>query len=129
MSEIPKRYKHRELEQTWRDRWEERGVYRWDPTLPREANFVIDSPPLTVSGSLHVGHAYSYTHQDLLARYQRMKGRNVAYPMGWDDNGLPTERRVENVFAIRPNPSLRYDPDWHPQKATKKSRVASAISR
>lgn len=123
MKEIPKRYKHRELEQTWRDRWEERGVYRWDPSLPREANFVIDSPPLTVSGSLHAGHAYSYTHQDLLARYQRMKGRNVAYPMGWDDNGLPTERRVENVFAIRPNPSLPYDPDWRPQKATKKSRV------
>ncbi len=77
---------------------------------------MVDTPPPTVSGSLHVGHGFSYTHQDLLVRYQRMTGKNIAYPMGWDDNGLPTERRVQNVYGIRPEPSLPYDPDWRPRK-------------
>ena len=69
-----------------------------------------------MSGSLHVGHGYSFTHQDLIVRYQRMRGKNVSYPMGWDDNGLPTERRVQNVFGIRPNPALPYDPSWKPRR-------------
>lgn len=123
MTEIPKKYQHQEAERRWAGRWEEWGIHRWDPTRPREETFVVDTPPPTVSGSLHVGHVFSYTHQDLLARYQRMRGRNIAYPMGWDDNGLPTERRVQNVFGIRCNPRLPYDPDWKPKHSSKDEQV------
>ena len=77
---------------------------RWDPARPRDETFVVDTPPPTVSGSLHVGHVFSYTHTDVIARYQRMRGPNVFYPMGWDDNGLPTERRVQNYFHVRCDP-------------------------
>jgi valyl-tRNA synthetase len=115
MAEIPKKYDHLAVEEKWRQRWEEGGIYRWDPTLPRDQTFVVDTPPPTVSGSLHVGHVFSYTHTDLLVRYQRMIGKNIAYPMGWDDNGLPTERRVQNYLRIRCNPQLPYDPDWKPE--------------
>ena len=76
--------------------------------------FSIDTPPPTVSGSLHVGHVFSYTHTDLVARYQRMTGKHVFYPIGWDDNGLPTERRVQNFYGVRCDPTVPYDPDFTP---------------
>ena len=98
-----------EIEAKWRAEWERSGVYHYDPNRPREETFVVDTPPPTVSGSLHIGHVFSYTHTDLVARYRRMRGDNVFYPMGWDDNGLPTERRVQNVFNVRCDPSLPYD--------------------
>lgn len=102
------------LEAQWSARWEEQGTYRFDRTAERAEVYSIDTPPPTVSGSLHVGHVFSYTHTDLIARFQRMRGKEVFYPMGWDDNGLPTERRVQNYFGVRCDPSLPYDPDFTP---------------
>ena len=109
-------YNAGEAEARWRTRWDEWGIHRWDPRRPRGEGFVVDSPPPTVSGSLHVGHVFSYTHQDLLVRYKRMHGFNIFYPMGWDDNGLPTERRVQNYFNVRCDPSLPYRPGYRPDR-------------
>ncbi len=102
------------LEVKWIPRWEESGAYRFEGTHPRQEVFSIDTPPPTVSGSLHVGHVFSYTHTDVIARFQRMRGKAVFYPMGWDDNGLPTERRVQNYYGVRCDPSLPYDPAFVP---------------
>ncbi len=102
------------LEQKWSQVWKEQGTYSFDRSRSREDVYSIDTPPPTVSGSLHVGHVFSYTHTDLVARFQRMRGKEVFYPMGWDDNGLPTERRVQNYFGVRCDPSLPYDPDFEP---------------
>ncbi|MGE5244640.1 MAG: valine--tRNA ligase [Betaproteobacteria bacterium] len=122
------------LEAKWMPRWEASGVYRFDRTRPREEVYSIDTPPPTVSGSLHVGHVFSYTHTDVIARFQRMRGRAVFYPMGWDDNGLPTERRVQNYFGVRCDPSLPYDPAFAPpsragSKDDKTARQPVSISR
>ena len=111
------------LEQKWSRRWEETGLYRFDRSRPREDVFAIDTPPPTVSGSLHVGHVFSYTHTDVIARFQRMRGRAVFYPMGWDDNGLPTERRVQNYFGVRCDASLPYDPAFTPPEKPGKQPV------
>ncbi|MCW2766386.1 MAG: valS [Nocardioides sp.] len=102
------------LEVAWSERWKADDTYAFDRTQPRENVYSIDTPPPTVSGSLHVGHVFSYTHTDLIARFQRMRGKSVFYPMGWDDNGLPTERRVQNYYGVRCDPSLPYDPDFTP---------------
>ncbi len=102
------------LEDKWRDRWSAEGTYAFVRPETREQVFSIDTPPPTVSGSLHVGHVFSYTHTDLIARYQRMRGQRVFYPIGWDDNGLPTERRVQDYYGVRCDPTLPYDPDFVP---------------
>src|SRR5437763_10372123 len=102
------------LEAKWGEWWETAGTYRFDRSRTRDQIFAIDTPPPTVSGSLHVGHVMSYTHTDLIARYQRMRGKEVFYPVGWDDNGLATERRVQNYFHVRCDPALRYDPGFVP---------------
>lgn len=96
------------LEEKWSVAWDQAGVYRFNRAATREQIFSIDTPPPTVSGSLHVGHVFSYTHTDVVARFKRMSGFEVFYPMGWDDNGLPTERRVQNYFGVRCDPSLPY---------------------
>ncbi|APY85263.1 class I tRNA ligase family protein [Streptomyces alfalfae] len=111
------------LEDTWSRRWDESGVYAFDRSKTRDEVFSIDTPPPTVSGSLHVGHVFSYTHTDAVARYQRMRGKEVFYPMGWDDNGLPTERRVQNHFGVRCDPSLPYDPGFTPPKSPGKRQL------
>ncbi|MFD1722561.1 valine--tRNA ligase [Amnibacterium endophyticum] len=103
------------LEAKWSAAWEEQGVYLFPGTEGGRAGvFSIDTPPPTASGSLHIGHVFSYTHTDLLARYRRMRGDRVFYPMGWDDNGLPTERRVQNYYGVRCDPNLPYDPGFTP---------------
>jgi valyl-tRNA synthetase len=109
---VPERPSLDGLEAKWSAAWERDGVYRFDRSAPRERVFSIDTPPPTVSGSLHVGHVFSYTHTDAVARYRRMRGMEVFYPMGWDDNGLPTERRVQNHFGVRCDPSVPYDPGF-----------------
>ena len=111
---VPDRVGADGLEAVWGERWQQQGTYTFDRTRTREQVYSIDTPPPTVSGSLHVGHVFSYTHTDLVARYQRMRGREVFYPMGWDDNGLPTERRVQNYYGVRVDTSLPYDPDFTP---------------
>ncbi|WP_395106092.1 valine--tRNA ligase [Actinomadura sp. SCN-SB] len=102
------------LEEKWVRRWQDDGTYRFDRGRPADEVFSIDTPPPTVSGQLHVGHVFSYTHTDTIARFQRMRGRAVFYPIGWDDNGLPTERRVQNHFGVRCDPSLPYEPAFEP---------------
>jgi valyl-tRNA synthetase len=97
------------LEDRWGQVWEDEGTYAFDRTAERPDVYSIDTPPPTVSGSLHVGHVFSYTHTDAIARFQRMRGKSVLYPMGWDDNGLPTERRVQNYYGVQCDPSLPYD--------------------
>jgi valyl-tRNA synthetase len=113
------------LEKKWSATWEERGVYRFDDSVPAEAIYSIDTPPPTVSGSLHIGHVFSYAHADIIARYQRMQGREVFYPVGWDDNGVPTERRVQNYFSVRCDPSLEYEPGFVPDASAKELRPIS----
>ncbi len=115
------------LEDKWMARWEAEQVYGFDRSRPCEAVYAIDTPPPTVSGSLHVGHVFSYTHTDIIARFQRMRGKAVFYPMGWDDNGLPTERRVQNYFGVRCDPSLPYDPEFQPPD--KPGKQAVPVSR
>ena len=111
------------LEAKWDEIWEASGTYRFDRTATRNQVYSIDTPPPTVSGSLHVGHVFSYTHCDTLARYHRMQGKEVYYPMGWDDNGLPTERRVQNFFGVRCDPSLPHDPHFQPPKNPGKDQL------
>ena len=96
------------LEQKWGLVWENDGVYRFRREADRSQVYSIDTPPPTASGSLHVGHVFSYTHTDVVARFKRMNGFEVFYPMGWDDNGLPTERRVQNYYGVRCDPTLPY---------------------
>src|SRR4051812_26257095 len=102
------------LEDKWIERWEAEGTYRFDRTRQRADVYSIDTPPPTVSGSLHPGHVCSYTHTDTVARYRRMRGAEVFYPMGWDDNGLNVERRVQLLLGVICDPSLPYDPDFRP---------------
>ena len=112
------------IEAVWERRWEEAKTYAFDRTATREQVYSIDTPPPTVSGSLHVGHVFSYTHTDCVARYQRMRGKTVFYPMGWDDNGLPTERRVQNYYGVRCEPSLPYVEDFEPPAEPPKEPIA-----
>jgi len=102
------------VEARWAAAWEDEGTYGYTPGAPREQVFSIDTPPPTVSGSLHMGSVFGYVQTDSLARYRRMRGFEVFYPMGWDDNGLPTERRVQTYFGVRCEPSLPFDPSFAP---------------
>jgi valyl-tRNA synthetase len=124
---VPDRPALEGLEPKWTATWDADQVYRFDRTRSRADIYSIDTPPPTVSGSLHVGHVLSFTHTDIIARFQRMRGKAVFYPMGWDDNGLPTERRVQNYYGVRCDPSLPYDPAFTPPATPPKPPIS--ISR
>ncbi|WP_112245885.1 valine--tRNA ligase [Kribbella monticola] len=113
-SRVPDKPTLEGLEEKWAAVWKEQQTYAFDRTASREEVYSIDTPPPTVSGKLHVGHIFSYTHTDLIARFQRMRGKKVFYPIGWDDNGLPTERRVQNYYGVRCDPTLPYDASFEP---------------
>src|SRR5437879_1645190 len=115
------------LETKWQARWEAEGTYAFDRARPRTEIYAIDTPPPTVSGSLHVGHVFSFTHTDVIARFQRMRGKAVFYPMGWDDNGLPTERRGQNYYGVKCDPPLPYVPGYQPPEHA--GQHAVSISR
>ncbi len=118
------------LEAKLTERWSSEGTYAFNPDTTREQVYSIDTPPPTASGSLHVGHMFSYTQTDVLARHQRMSGKNVFYPMGWDDNGLPTERRVQNYYGVRCDPTVRYNADYRPPASpAKNQRDFDVVSR
>lgn len=113
-SRVPDKPTLEGLEEKWAAVWKEQQTYAFDRTAERADVYSIDTPPPTVSGKLHVGHIFSYTHTDLIARFQRMRGKKVFYPIGWDDNGLPTERRVQNYYGVRCDPTLPYDASFEP---------------
>ncbi len=121
-------YDFKENENKWNKHWEENGIFKFDKDSTKES-FVIDTPPPTVSGSLHIGHIFSYTQTDIQARYNRMLGKNVFYPIGWDDNGLPTERRVQNYFNIACNPTIPYENGFTPVHNPKDKSPRKEISR
>ncbi len=125
--ELPKKYKPEDVEQRWQQHWHDQQTYAYDPSRPREETFVVDTPPPTVSGSLHVGHLFSYSHQDFIVRHQRMRGMNIFFPIGWDDNGLPTERRVQNLLNVKCEAHLPYDPGFTPPE--KKKGEPTPVSR
>jgi valyl-tRNA synthetase len=114
MTNIPDKPTLDGIEARWSDQWQTDGTYHFDASVPREQVFSIDTPPPTVSGSLHMGHVFSYTHTDAIARFQRMRGKSVFYPIGWDDNGLPTERRVQNYYGVRCDPGQPYEANYEP---------------
>ncbi|MDN4490993.1 valine--tRNA ligase [Demequina sp. SYSU T00068] len=128
-SRIPDKATVDGLEDRWNESWEAAGTYRFDESATREQVYSIDTPPPTVSGSLHVGHVFSYTHTDVVARYQRMQGREVFYPMGWDDNGLPTERRVQNYYGVRCDPTLPYVDGYEPPFAGGEGKSVKAADQ
>jgi valyl-tRNA synthetase len=116
---IPEKYDFSEIEKKWIKHWLESRIYDWNPAIERSKTFVVDTPPPTVSGSIHVGTAFGYIQQDITVRQRRMKGLNIFYPIGWDDNGLPTERRVQNIFHVRCNPHLPYQKGFVPKNNKK----------
>ncbi|MGY6628245.1 MAG: valine--tRNA ligase [Oceanicaulis sp.] len=136
MKPFPDSYDAKANEAALRARWAQDDAFRWDPARPADTDYVIDTPPPTVSGALHVGHVYSYTQADITARYMRMSGRNVLYPIGWDDNGLPTERLVEKVRKVRGGTMARDEfvalcreviPEYHQQFRDLFSRLALSV--
>ncbi len=96
---MQKNYDFKQAEKQMQNFWKENSIYSFDWKSQNEI-YSIDTPPPTVSGSLHIGHIFSYTQAEMIARFKRMQGCNVFYPFGFDDNGLPTERLVEKDEGI-----------------------------
>jgi len=107
--ELPKHYNSKESEERWHKFWESEGIFEFDTNDKSSEKYLVDTPPPTVSGNMHIGHAFSYSQQDFIVRYKRMKGYNVFYPFGTDDNGLPTERLVEKLKKVKSTRMARAD--------------------
>ena len=122
------KYNPTSIEEKCQKKWQTEKTYCYDWSSVKKS-FVIDTPPPTVSGNLHFGHIFSYTQTDILARFYRMQGRNVFYPMGWDDNGLPTEKRTQKLYGVRSDPKKAYDPLFKPKKQDSKKHLYQTISR
>src|ERR671910_3179692 len=129
MTGVPEKPSLDGLEARWSERWNADGTYRFDRTKSRDEIYSIDTPPPTVSGSLHMGSVFGYAQTDSIVRYRRMCGTEVFYPMGWDDNGLATERRVQNYFGVRCDPSLPYDPSFDLDALDRPDDDLVAVSR
>ncbi len=129
MTAIPDKPSLEGLEAKWDTVWDAQQTYRFDRSKDRSEVYAIDTPPPTVSGQLHLGTVFGYVQVDAIARFHRMRGREVFYPMGWDDNGLPTERRVQNHFGVRCDPSLPYDPDLELTGNPDKKQPQRLVSR
>ena len=129
MAMIPEKPSLAGLERKWDAAWQDSGVYRFDRSAPRGGVYSIDTPPPTISGSLHIGTAFGYVQVDAIARFQRMRGHAVFYPMGWDDNGLPTERRTQQHYGVRCDPTLPYDPDLTVDPASGGKQEQRPVSR
>ena len=128
--DVPEKPALEGLEPRLNSAWQAEQIYHFDESATRDEVYSIDTPPPTASGSLHVGHMFSYTQTDVVARFKRMSGKKVFYPLGWDDNGLPTERRVQNYYGVRCDPSRPYDPDYTPPASpAKNQRDWDVISR
>ena len=126
---LDKQFNSQDIENRCDAYWSKNEIYKYDASQPRDNTFIVDTPPPTVSGSLHIGHIFSYTQTDIIARYQRMQGKSVFYPIGWDDNGLPTERRVQNYYNITCNPKVAYNPDFKPVHIENNKEDLVEISR
>ncbi len=98
--ELPKDYSPKEAEPKWQKYWIEHGIYKFDPESKAEV-YSVDTPPPTVSGKMHIGHSFSFSQQDFIVRYKRMKGFNIFCPFGTDDNGLATERLIEKLKNVK----------------------------
>jgi valyl-tRNA synthetase len=127
MTGVPEKPSLEGIEARWSQRWEDDGTYRFDRSKTRGEIYSVDTPPPTVSGSLHMGSVFGYAQADAIVRFQRMRGREPFYPMGWDDNGLATERRVQNYYGVRCDPTLHHDPDFQPPE--KPGKQAIPVSR
>ena len=103
--ELPKHYDAKTAEPKWQQYWQDEGIYAFDDADSEKEVYSVDTPPPTVSGKMHLGHSFSYAQEDYVVRYQRMLGKNVFYPFGTDDNGLPTERL--ELLPCRPRPATR----------------------
>ena len=128
-AELPSHYDSLTQDKKWVENWEKNQVYAYDPSKSRQETFVVDTPPPTVSGSLHMGHVFSYTQTDALVRFQRMQQKNIFYPMGWDDNGLPTERRVQNLYGVKCDPTVAYDSSFKAELVKDGDKKQRPISR
>ena len=105
---MEKKYDHAAAEEKWEKFWQEQKLFAFERDSDRPV-YSVDTPPPTVSGALHIGHVFSYTHTDIQVRFWRMCGYNVFYPMGFDDNGLPSERLTEKELGIKGAETPRRD--------------------